>query len=147
MKNYLKSQVDAERLAAARKIRAARIPICIAEDDGTKHNDPVADLLVYQTGSMIESTLFDFWGGTGVVIQLVITINCPKFAITDFSLELPWRHAVRWLFYEKEELPNRARFTFPDGKTEERSWKAGDTMSIPPETHLPEDLGKRPPET
>ena len=42
---------------------------------------------------------------------------------------------------------NRARFTFPDGKTEERSWKAGDTMSIPPETHLPEDLGKRPPET
>ena len=39
---------------------------------------------------------------------------------------------------------SRAKFTFPDGKTEERSWKAGDTMSMPPETHLPENLGKSP---
>ena len=35
---------------------------------------------------------------------------------------------------------NRARFTFPDGKTEERSWKAGQTMLIPAETHVPENL-------
>jgi quercetin dioxygenase-like cupin family protein len=35
---------------------------------------------------------------------------------------------------------NRARFTFPDGKTEERSWTAGQTMLIPAEEHLPENL-------
>jgi quercetin dioxygenase-like cupin family protein len=34
----------------------------------------------------------------------------------------------------------RARFTFPDGKSEERIWKAGDTMSMPAEAHLPENL-------
>lgn len=39
---------------------------------------------------------------------------------------------------------NRARFTFPDGRTEERSWKAGETMSMPAETHLPENLGDKP---
>ena len=39
---------------------------------------------------------------------------------------------------------SRARFRFPDGKTEERSWKAGDTMSLPAETHLPENLSSKP---
>lgn len=39
---------------------------------------------------------------------------------------------------------SRAKFTFPDGKSEERSWKAGDTMSMPAETHLPENLDDRP---
>jgi quercetin dioxygenase-like cupin family protein len=35
---------------------------------------------------------------------------------------------------------SRAKFTFLDGKNEERSFKAGDTMSMPAETHLPENL-------
>ncbi len=39
---------------------------------------------------------------------------------------------------------NRARFTFPDGKTQDRNWKAGDTMSSPAETHLPENLSNKP---
>jgi quercetin dioxygenase-like cupin family protein len=39
---------------------------------------------------------------------------------------------------------NRARFTFPDGKTEERSWTAGQTMFIPGEVHLPENLTGKP---
>ncbi len=39
---------------------------------------------------------------------------------------------------------NRARFTFPDGKTEERSWTAGQTMLMAPETHLPENLTNHP---
>jgi quercetin dioxygenase-like cupin family protein len=39
---------------------------------------------------------------------------------------------------------NRARFTFPGGKTEERSWKAGQTMFIPAEEHLPENLTDKP---
>jgi quercetin dioxygenase-like cupin family protein len=39
---------------------------------------------------------------------------------------------------------SRAKFTLPDGKSEERSWKAGDTMSMPAETHLPENLDDKP---
>ncbi len=35
---------------------------------------------------------------------------------------------------------NRAKFTFPGGKTEERSWTAGQSMFIPAEEHLPENL-------
>ena len=34
----------------------------------------------------------------------------------------------------------RARFTFPDGKSEERSWTAGQSLFISAETHLPENL-------
>ena len=39
---------------------------------------------------------------------------------------------------------NRARFTFPGGKTEERSWTAGQTMFISAEEHLPENLTDKP---
>jgi quercetin dioxygenase-like cupin family protein len=39
---------------------------------------------------------------------------------------------------------NRAKFTFPDGKTEDRSWKAGQAMFIPAEEHLPENLTNKP---
>jgi quercetin dioxygenase-like cupin family protein len=38
----------------------------------------------------------------------------------------------------------RARFTFPDGKAEERSWTAGQSLFIPAETHLPENLTDKP---
>ena len=38
----------------------------------------------------------------------------------------------------------RARFTFPDGKSEERSWKAGDTRWLAAEKHLPENLTDKP---
>ncbi len=33
---------------------------------------------------------------------------------------------------------NNGRFTFPDGRTEERTWKAGESMIMPAEEHLPE---------
>jgi quercetin dioxygenase-like cupin family protein len=39
---------------------------------------------------------------------------------------------------------NRARFTFPDGKSEERYWEAGQSMFIPAEEHLPENLSDQP---
>ena len=39
---------------------------------------------------------------------------------------------------------NNGRFTFPDGRTEERSWKAGETMIMPAEEHLPENLSDNP---
>ena len=39
----------------------------------------------------------------------------------------------------------RARFTFPDGRTEERSWAAGQSLFISSaETHLPENLAGEP---
>ncbi len=36
------------------------------------------------------------------------------------------------------------RFTFPDGRTEERSGKAGETLWMEAETHLPENLKAKP---
>jgi quercetin dioxygenase-like cupin family protein len=39
---------------------------------------------------------------------------------------------------------SRAKFTFPDGKSEERSWKASETMLTPAEQHLPENLSDKP---
>jgi quercetin dioxygenase-like cupin family protein len=39
---------------------------------------------------------------------------------------------------------NSGRFTFPDGRTEERSWKAGESMVMPAENHLPENLSDNP---
>jgi quercetin dioxygenase-like cupin family protein len=39
---------------------------------------------------------------------------------------------------------NRARFTFPDGRTEERSWTAGQSMFLSAEEHLPENLTDKP---
>ena len=37
-----------------------------------------------------------------------------------------------------------ARFTFQDGKTEDRSCTAGQSLFIPAENHLPENLGDKP---
>ena len=39
---------------------------------------------------------------------------------------------------------HRAKFTFPDGKSEERNSKAGDTTWTPGEKHLPENLTDKP---
>jgi quercetin dioxygenase-like cupin family protein len=36
------------------------------------------------------------------------------------------------------------RFTFPDGKTEERRFRAGETLHSPAGSHLPENLGGHP---
>lgn len=38
----------------------------------------------------------------------------------------------------------RGKFTMPDGTSQERSGKPGDTMWTPAETHLPENLGDTP---
>lgn len=39
---------------------------------------------------------------------------------------------------------NHGRFTFPDGRTEERSWKAGESLLMAAEEHLPENLSDDP---
>jgi len=38
----------------------------------------------------------------------------------------------------------RGKFTFPDGRTEEISTKAGETIFVAGEQHLPENLGDTP---
>jgi quercetin dioxygenase-like cupin family protein len=39
---------------------------------------------------------------------------------------------------------NRGRFNLPGGKSEERSWTAGQAMLTPAEEHLPENLSDKP---
>lgn len=38
----------------------------------------------------------------------------------------------------------QTKFTLPNGKTEERSWKAGQTMWLPAGKHLPENVSDKP---
>lgn len=38
----------------------------------------------------------------------------------------------------------QAKFTAPDGKSEEQSWKAGEVGQRPAEQHLPENVSKKP---
>jgi quercetin dioxygenase-like cupin family protein len=37
----------------------------------------------------------------------------------------------------------KGKFTFPDGKTQENSWKAGDFSWVPASSHDPENLGDK----
>jgi quercetin dioxygenase-like cupin family protein len=41
-------------------------------------------------------------------------------------------------------VDGRAKFTMPDGTSQERTMKAGDSMWMGAETHLPENLGDTP---
>jgi hypothetical protein len=84
-------------LALARRIRAAGIAIHINEDDEEVPRDPSTGLLIYQAGGVSESRMFDYFGGTGYMINAAITVNVPLFAIARFGLELPWKGPVRWL--------------------------------------------------
>jgi hypothetical protein len=85
-------------LALARRIRAAGCSIPIAEDDGERRYIPTDGLRVYQTGGIIESTAFDWGGGTGFKIHLVITSNISNLAVSHFELELPWKQTYfQWL--------------------------------------------------
>jgi hypothetical protein len=79
-----------DSLALARWIRAAGRPIYIAEDDGEPHCIPSDGLIVYQVGGAMESSAFECSGGTGLMVELVITINLSMLAISYFDLELPW---------------------------------------------------------
>ena len=38
----------------------------------------------------------------------------------------------------------QAKFTLPNGKTDEQSWKAGQTMLLPAGKHLPENVSDKP---
>jgi hypothetical protein len=94
----MKNEARTDRLALARRIRAAGCPVSIAEDDGNAPCIPSDGLRVYQTGGVFESSAFDWAGGTGFKIYLVVTNLRPTFAISAFELELPWKNdSFYWL--------------------------------------------------
>ena len=94
----MKNKTPTDRLALARRIRAAGRPIYIAEDDGEAPCIPSDGLRIYQTGGVVESSAFDWGGGTAFKVYLVITNNRQAFAISSFELELPWKQThFQWI--------------------------------------------------
>ncbi len=85
-------------LALARRIRAAGRPIYIPEDDGGPVEVPANSLDGYQIGGLLENGAFEYSAGTGIMLQLVITVLASTFAIASCDLELPWeKMGFRWL--------------------------------------------------
>jgi hypothetical protein len=84
-------------LELARQIRAAGIQICISEDDSDVRSVSSDGLRICQFGGLVESAAFDWFGGTGFIIWLVITIELSGFAVSSFDLELPWTDTIRLL--------------------------------------------------
>ena len=84
-------------LALARRIRSTGIPIFIEEDDGAVPQIPSRGLRIYQAGSLVGSRAFDFHGAAAYILEVVITFNLPQFAISYFTLELPYKGMVTWL--------------------------------------------------
>jgi hypothetical protein len=89
---------DYDRLALARQIRAAGRPVYIAEDDDNEvRSIPTDGIIVRQGGGVTESRAVDYSAGTAFIVNLIITNRLPRFAISDFGLELPWNQESFWL--------------------------------------------------
>ena len=85
------------RADLARRIQAAGIPIA-TENDGPGMTASLNDgLLVYVDGGETDTVAFDWYGGSAFIVNLVITVNVARFAISAFGLELPWTSEVQWL--------------------------------------------------
>ena len=96
----MKKNIQSDPLHRARRLRAAGCQIHIPEDDGDARHIPSEGLRVYQTGGVIESSAFDWGGGTGYKIYLVITSGIAGLAVSHFELMLPWTKEgslVQWL--------------------------------------------------
>lgn len=104
-----------DSLELARRIRAAGRPIYIAEDDGEANCIPSDGLSVYQVGGLLESSAFEYCGGTGIMIQLVITVLVPTFVIASFDVELPWQKmGFRWLDDPREIDERLTHYSFSE---------------------------------
>jgi hypothetical protein len=96
----MKKNNHTDPLHRARRLRAAGCQIHIPDDDDDPRHIPSDDLRVYQTGGVIESTAFDWGGGTAYKIYLVITSEISGLAVSHFELMLPWTQEgsrVQWL--------------------------------------------------
>jgi hypothetical protein len=87
-----------DQLAYARRIRNAGRPIYIPTDDGETPCIPSEAIRVRQTGGVIESSAFEWGGGTGFKIYLILTSKISGFAVSHIELELPWEQSYfQWL--------------------------------------------------
>ena len=84
----------ARELELARKIRDAGRPIYIAEENDLRPDN----WHVRQIGGVADSAVFEYSAGTGVMIDLILTVNTAGIGISYFGLDLPWKPiAFQWL--------------------------------------------------
>ena len=105
-----------ESLALARRIRAAGIPIRIAEDDEEAGHREDSGLLIRQVGGVVESSVDDSDGGlTQYIIHVCITSNLPgRFAISSFGFECPLKDPFFQLLEDPVETgARRNTYRFP----------------------------------
>jgi hypothetical protein len=98
-----------DQLAFARRIRRAGRPIHIPEDDGEARCIPSNALQVRQTGGIIESSAFDWAGGTGYKIYVVITSKMAGLAVSHFELELPWKQKYFYWLEDPKVIDGRSQ--------------------------------------
>jgi len=77
----MKQKPQYDELALARRIRAAGCLIYIPEDDDPAQATLTDEVKVCQTGGVIDSSVFDYAGGTGFRISLAITSLRRNFAV------------------------------------------------------------------
>jgi hypothetical protein len=109
-----------DRADLARRIRAAGVPISAGNDGLGMATSLNEGLLVYVDGGETETVAFDWCGGIGCIINVVITINVSRFAISAFGLELPWTDEVRWLENPRGKDARSSPYRF--GRTLEFDW-------------------------
>lgn len=106
----MKKETAEGRFALARRLRAVGVPLRDAEDT-TQY-----ELRIDQVGGVNESQVFDLdCGGTGYMLDLVITNNLPSpVTIFDFELEPPWNDPrFHWLDDPDEWEPPADSYFFP----------------------------------
>ncbi len=84
-----------DRSDLMRRIQGAGVPIQ-AESDRI-HTITTPGVFVRLHGGVTESTIFDWYGGTGFIINVTLTFNMQNFVILAFGLELAWTNEVCWL--------------------------------------------------
>lgn len=103
-------------LELARRLRAGGVEVDVPEDNPQVSSVALLDVLIRQTGGIIESTAYDYLGGTGYMLFLRITVNIERFAISSFGLEVPWDDETIWFLDDPREL---------DGSEVYRLWAGG----------------------
>lgn len=98
-----------DQLAYARRIRSAGRSIYIPQDDGQVRSIPSEDLLVRQTGGVIESSAFDWGAGAGFKINLVITSRISGLAVSHIEFRPPWKQMYFWWLEDPEMTDGSSR--------------------------------------
>ena len=103
-------------LELARRLRAGGVDIDVPEDDPQVSSVSLPDVLIRQTGGIIENTAYDYHSVTAYMLFLTITVNVGLFAISSFGLEVPWDDETIRFLEDPREL---------DGSEVYRLWAGG----------------------